>query len=75
MEYRVRFVADELLPQGHDWALCSERADGLTLCIRRGARTYTDRQVEALLESAWQGFRELAEVRPVLIPQQVDSSH
>lgn len=67
MEHRVRFVDDELIPDGRLWLLC-ERGGARTLYIRRSATQMTDREKELALESAWGGFMNLLAAEAV--PQQ-----
>lgn len=56
MTYSVRFVADDLMPQGHDWILCDQSDDGVVLVIRASARSRADDAMAHLLEEAWMGF-------------------
>jgi hypothetical protein len=57
MSYSVRFVSDDLMPEGHDWVLCDQSSDGAVLCIRASARQRADDGMAKLLEEAWAGYR------------------
>lgn len=58
MEHRVRFVNDDVMPDGHNWALC--HVDGkITVYLRESARQLPAKDAAAVLESAWEGYRNL----------------
>ena len=59
--YRVRYADDDLM-DGHDFVLCHEHEDGVTLFIRRGVRNLPEDENILVWERAWAAYRELAEV-------------
>lgn len=58
MNYRVRFIDDSQMPEGHVWAVCM-RDGQTTLYLRRSTRDLGDDAVCDMLESAWEGYRNL----------------
>lgn len=62
VEHRVKYVQDELM-DGRDWLLCDGFGDGVTLYIRKGARTeLSDKEMSDLLETAWAGYDALQRI-------------
>lgn len=58
MDHRVRFVDDDLMPEGRLWLMC-ERDDVTTLFLSRSATQMTDREKEIALEETWTAFLDL----------------
>lgn len=58
MKYTVRFISDEQMPAGHQWAIC-RLADRTTLYLRESARDLPSDEAAAILAEAWAGYREL----------------
>ena len=58
MEYKVRFVEDDLMPDGHDYVVC--RRDGVTAACVRASVTADLDLLGSVLEEAWAGYRRLA---------------
>lgn len=60
MDYSVVFIADDELPDGHDWAMIRSTA-GVVLAVKR------DRLTPRVLEEAWCAYRRLARESPHLV--------
>lgn len=60
MQYRVRYVSDDLLPAGKKWALCRDR-ETVLLCIARSVRSLPEEEAEEVLTACWAGYRAQAE--------------
>ena len=61
MRYRVKFVADSLMPPGHEWAIC-EKGDVTTLCLPLSSTELSVAEKEKHLEAAWAGYRALTQM-------------
>ena len=56
MDYRVRFIADDLMPTGRLWVICEDVGnDATTLYLSESTTRLTCEEKVAVLEAAWAG--------------------
>lgn len=60
MRYRVQYAPDEVMPQGHNWALCQQDGDATVLYLRQSVRSMCPEEEIAVLEEAWLAANGLA---------------
>ena len=66
-QYRIRYISDDYLPPGKLWAMC-RRGAHTVLYIAASVREGSTERAEAVLESAWAGYRELEAIPSRRLP-------
>lgn len=61
MQYKVKYAPDEVMPQGHNWAVCQDTKEGATvLFLRQSVRSMCPEDEIVVLEEAWLAANGLA---------------
>lgn len=60
MQYRIQFVADELMPKDRIWLMCHQD-EVITLYLARASHGLPEEAKARQLEQAWAAYRLLAE--------------
>lgn len=56
VDYKITFVTDGRMPDGHDFMLCKS-GEGCVLYFRESFRSLPAAAMARVMESAWAGFR------------------